>query len=164
VLVLFEIIYEATISMPKNLGSATGLVGAIVLGDVSVSVGLVSAPVVLVCAVSGITMSILPNLTPQIGIMRLLFCVVSALTGIYGVVLLLLIMFVSVAKTKSFGVPILSPFLPFIKSDMQDAIIKTPLPEMTKRPKSIPNINPTRAKKTGKTGKNTKNTPKKVKK
>jgi spore germination protein KA len=147
VLILFEIIYEATISMPKNLGSATGLVGAIVLGDVSVSVGLVSAPVVLVCAVSGITMSILPNLTPQIGIMRLLFCAISALAGLYGMLLLVLILFISVAKTKSFGVPILSPFLPFIKNDMQDAIGKTPLPEITKRPKSIPNINPTRAKK-----------------
>jgi spore germination protein KA len=147
VLILFEIIYEATISMPKNLGSATGLVGAIVLGDVSVSVGLVSAPVVLVCAVSGITMSILPNLTPQIGIMRLLLCVVSALTGLYGVIFFTLLLFICVIKTKSFGVPILSPFIPFIKNDMQDAIAKAPLPEVTKRPKSIPNINPTRAKK-----------------
>jgi hypothetical protein len=92
-------------------------------------------------------MSILPNLTPQIGILRLFFCVISALIGLYGVLFFALFLFICTAATKSFGVPILSPFIPFIKNDQQDAIIKKPLPEITKRPESIPNINKHRARK-----------------
>jgi spore germination protein KA len=50
------------------------------------------------------------------------------------------------AGLDSYGTPLLAPFAPFIPEDQKDAITKSPLPEMTTRPKSIPNINKVRSK------------------
>jgi spore germination protein KA len=146
VLILFEIIYEASLHMPKHLGSATSLVGALVLGDTAVKAGLISSPAVLVCAVSGITMYILPNLAPQISILRFFFALVGGLLGIYGIVLTGVMLMVYLAGMDSYGAPYLAPYSPLIKNDLKDGIIKTNLRNMRTRPRSIPNQKPIRQK------------------
>jgi spore germination protein KA len=146
VIILFEIIYEATLIMPKHLGSATSLISALILGNIAAAIGLLSAPTVLVVAISGITMYILPNLVPQIALLRLAFCIIGGLLGIYGITVAAVLLVIYTAGINNFGTPYLAPFAPYIAEDQHDAITKAPLPDMTTRPQSIPNINKTRAK------------------
>lgn len=144
VLILFEIIYEATLIMPKPLGSATSIIAVLVVGDIAASVGLLSAPTVLVVAISGITMYIMPNMISQLSVMRLAFCLIGGFLGIYGLVAGFIALLVYTAGIDNYGSPYLAPFAPYIASDQKDALSKVPCPEMIERPKSIPNHNPIR--------------------
>jgi len=146
VLILFEIIYEAALRMPKHLGMATSLVAALVLGDTAVKAGLISSPAVLVAALSGIMMYIIPNLAPQISLLRFFFCILGGILGLYGLVLGAIVMCVYMNSLDSYGAPLLAPYAPLIKNDLKDGITKKEVPAMKSRPKSFPVPNKKRAK------------------
>lgn len=141
VLILFEILYEASLRMPRHLGTATGLVGALVLGDTAVKAGLISSPAVLVAALSGIMMYIIPNLAPQISLLRFFFALLGGIMGLYGIVVGIIVLIVYMNSLDSYGAPLLAPYAPHVKSDMKDAMIKKEIRAMDKRPKSfsVPN-------------------------
>ena len=145
ILVLFEILYEAALRMPRHLGTATSLVGALVLGDTAVKAGLVSSPAVLVAALSGIMMYIIPNLAPQISLLRFFFVLMGGIMGIYGIVIGIVILFVYMCNMQSYGAPILAPFAPHVKNDLKDGIIKTEIRGMKTRPKSFRTKNKVRS-------------------
>lgn len=146
VILLFEIIYEATLVMPKHLGSATSIIAVFVVGEVAASVGLLSAPTVLVVAISGITSYIMPNMIAQISVLRFIFCLLGGFLGLYGLVAGFIVLLVYTAGIDHYGSPYLAPFAPYIASDQKDTLEKVPFPEMIERPRSIPNCNPIRQK------------------
>ncbi len=144
VILLFEIIYEATLVMPKHLGSATSIIAVFVVGEVAASVGLLSAPTVLVVAISGITSYIMPNMIAQISVLRFIFCLIGGFLGLYGLIAGFIVLLVYTAGIDNYGAPFLAPFAPYISGDQKDALEKVPFPEMIQRPQSIPNCNPIR--------------------
>ncbi len=146
VILLFEIIYEATLVMPKHLGSATSIIAVFVVGEVAATVGLLSAPTVLVVAISGIMSYIMPNMIAQISILRFVFCLIGGFLGLYGLVAGFIVLLVYTAGIDNYGAPYLAPFAPHIANDQKDALEKVPFPEMIERPRSIPNCNPIRQK------------------
>ena len=146
VILLFEIIYEATLIMPKHLGSAISIIAVFVVGEVAATVGLLSAPTVLVVAISGITSYIMPNMLTQISTMRFAFTLIGGFLGLYGLVAAFIVLLVYTAGIDHYGAPYLAPFTPYIEDDQKDALTKVPFPEMIERPRSIPNQNPIRQK------------------
>ncbi len=146
VIILFEIIYEATLIMPKHLGSAISIISVFVVGEVAATVGLLSAPTVLVVAISGITSYIMPNMIAQISVLRFIFCLIGGFLGLYGLVAGFIVLLVYTAGIDHYGAPYLAPFSPYIPDDQKDALNKAPFPEMIERPQSIPNQNPIRQK------------------
>lgn len=144
VIILFEIIYEATLIMPKHLGSAISIIAVFVVGEVAATVGLLSAPTVLVVAISGITSYIMPNMIAQISVLRFIFCLIGGFLGLYGLVAAFIVLLVYTAGIDHYGAPYLAPFTPYIADDQKDALTKVPFPEMLERPRSIPNCNPIR--------------------
>jgi spore germination protein KA len=137
VLVLFEILYEAALRMPRHLGTATSLVGALVLGDTAVKAGLISSPAVLVAALSGIMMYIIPNLAPEISLLRFGFTILGGILGLYGVVIGVIVLTIYMASLDAYGAPLLAPFAPRVKNDLKDAIFKKEVTEMKTRPESF---------------------------
>jgi len=146
VLILFEIMYEASLRMPQNLGAAVGLVGAVVLGGAGVQAGLMSAPAVLVAAMSLMTMYILPNLAPQLSLLRFVFVILGGMLGLYGIVIGGIILVIYLASLDNFGTPLLAPFAPHVRGDDKDSIILANIKDRKTRPRSFPRKNPTRAK------------------
>lgn len=146
VLVLFDILNEASVRMPKYVGMALSVVGAIVLGDTAVKAGILSSPAVLATAVSSIGMYCVPDQAGVFSMFRLLFVLVASVLGIFGIILGIIFLFAYLVEINSYGSPYVSPFTPFIKNDMQDAVVKENLIDMLKRPRSIRNVNETRAK------------------
>ena len=146
VLILFEIMYEASLRMPQNLGAAVGLVGAVVLGGAGVQAGLMSAPAVLVAALSLMTMYILPNLAPQLSLLRFAFLVLGGVLGLYGIVLGGILLIVYLASLDNFGTPLLAPFAPNIAGDDKDSIVLANIKDRKNRPFSFPHKNRQRAK------------------
>ena len=146
VLILFEIMYEASLRMPRHLGAATSLVAALVLGGTAIEAGLMSAPAVLVAALSLIMMYILPNLAPQISLLRFMFVIIAGILGLYGVVLGGILLVVYLASLDNFGTPLLAPFAPYVESDLKDGVVLKNIKDRTTRPESFPCKNKRRAK------------------
>jgi spore germination protein KA len=141
VLILFEILYEAALRMPRHLGTATSLIGALILGETAVRAGLISPPAVLVAALSGIMMYIIPNLAPQISLLRFFFCILGGIMGLYGIIIGTIVLCVYMTSLDAYGAPLLSPYAPYVKNDLKDGIIKKEVSEMKTRPRSwkVPN-------------------------
>ncbi|MBO4555082.1 MAG: spore germination protein [Clostridia bacterium] len=141
VLVLFEILNQASIRMPRYFGISLSVVGAIVLGDTAVKSGLISSPSVLVIALSAIGIFCVPDQVGTMSILRLLFLLVSAVLGFVGIVILLIITVGYLASLENFGTPYLAPYAPRINPDLKDGFLKVGDAEMNTRPYSIPTAN-----------------------
>lgn len=141
IIILFEILFEASLRMPKYLGIAISIVGALILGDTAVKAGLVSPPGVMIVALSAITIYTLPDQHAQLSTLRLFYTFIGGVLGFQGILLSTIVLLVYLCDFDSYGAPYLSPIAPFNKSDQKDFVIKVPLQQMTTRPKSFPNKN-----------------------
>ncbi|MBE5757868.1 MAG: spore germination protein [Clostridiales bacterium] len=139
VLLLFEILYEASLRMPKYLGLALSIVGALILGDTAVQAGLISPPAVMIVAISGLTIYCIPDQAPQLYILRMLYTFAGGMLGFFGIICLTLFLISYLSDFDNYGSPYFAPLSPFIKSDTKDFLYKTDLINMNDRPLSIKN-------------------------
>lgn len=140
VLLLFEVIREASVRMPRAVGMAMSIVGALVLGETAVKAGLISSPAVMITALSSIALFTVPTLIGAMSVLRLVFTLVGGLCGLFGLILAMLFMLHYVCSLNGYGAPYSAPFAPLVPSDLKDAIERAPLQQMKKRPRSFPNV------------------------
>ncbi len=145
-LLIFEILNEASVRMPKYVGMALSVVGALVLGDTAVKAGIVSTPTIMILALSGICLYTVPELVDSMSFLRLLYLAVGGSIGGYGLVLLTCFLFIYLVSLENFDVPVLAPFAPMKREDLKDTLLMTNLTSMTKRPLSIKPKNKVRRK------------------
>jgi spore germination protein KA len=125
--------------MPKYLGLALSIVGALILGDTAVQAGLISPPAVLIVAISGLSIYCVPDQAPQLYILRLLFTFAGAMLGFFGITCLVIFLISYLSDFDNYGSPYLAPISPLITSDLKDSIYKTDITNNYTRPKSIKN-------------------------
>lgn len=138
VLLMFEILFEASVRIPKGLGSSLNIIGALILGDTAVKSNLASAPTIMVVAMSSIALYLLPDETNVMRILRFLFLAAGAVMGLVGIVLGLVFICAYLCDLDSYGATYLGPYAPYIKGDQKDGLVKSHLTKMKMRPKSIP--------------------------
>lgn len=124
VLFMYEIMREAGLRLPKTLGHAVSIVGALVIGDTAVSAGLIGAPTLMIVALTAIASYVIPTLYPQMCVLRVLFIFAGGLFGIWGVVLLFCIVVVNLCGKSVLGVPYTIPIAPFKLFGMRDVAIR----------------------------------------
>lgn len=146
ILLVFEILNEASVRMPRYVGMALSIVGAIVLGDTAVKAGIISSPAVLITALSTIGLYCVPDSVGQASLLRFLFAALAGVLGVFGVVVCFVALIAYMAGLNSMGVPFLAPYAPMIVSDLQDGILKENMLDMKKRPFTIPTANRRRQK------------------
>ena len=144
VLILFEILNQASIRLPRLMGISLSIVGAIVLGDTAVKAGLISSPAVLVTALSAIGIFCVPDQVGALSILRFIFLCCSAVMGLFGIVILLILLTAYLVSLSSYGAPYLAPYAPRISPDLKDGMLKSSTANMDERPLSIPTNNRTR--------------------
>ena len=147
VTIIFMLIYDASVMMPRYVGMAVSIVGALVLGDTAVKAGIISSPTVLVVAISMLASQLAPEQVGLSGVLKLGFILAGGLMGVFGMIAGLVLLLAYMAGLDSYGTPFLAPFSPFIKKDMKDALFKQGAADMETRPYSIPGQNKTRMKK-----------------
>ncbi|MFF5397367.1 spore germination protein [Peribacillus butanolivorans] len=131
----FEMLREAGIRMPRAIGPAVSIVGALILGQAAVEAGFVSAAVVIIVAVSAISSFTLPN-TSIVNVtrgFRFIFIMISAFIGLYGILLTTLCIWLHMSSLRSFGVPYFAPFAPFRLKEQKDGFFRFPLPSLLKK-------------------------------
>lgn len=136
-LLIFEILNETSIRMPKYVGMALAVVGALVLGETAVNAGLVSTPAVLIMAMSGISIYTVPELTETTSILRFIVLLIAGSIGGYGIVLTEAFLTCYLCATENYGVPYVAPYSPLILNDLQDGIYMSDVTSMPFRPQAL---------------------------
>jgi spore germination protein KA len=134
--VTFEALREAGVRLPKQIGSAVSIVGALVIGQAAIQAGIVSAPMVMIVAITGISSFMLPQYSMSVSLRILRFPIMffSAIVGLYGIVFCVLVIISHLCVLRSFGVPYLSPLAPLDMKALRDTLIRAPLKKMKRRP------------------------------
>ena len=144
VLLLLEILKEASIRMPKYVGMSLSVVGALVLGETAVSAGFLSTPAIIIVAFSGICLYTVPAFVETGSLLRWLFLIAAGCIGPFGVILLLTIIVYYLLSDEAYGAPLLAPFSPLIPIDLRDALVKYDMQTLRTRPQFLHSNNKTR--------------------
>jgi spore germination protein KA len=136
-LITFELLREAGTRVPTNIGQTLSIVGALVLGQASVEAKIVSAPVVIVVALSAIANLMLPRITSTFVIMRVVFLFLASFWGLYGLIFGITGFLLHLCELRSFGIPYMLHLTSFESEDLKDTVIRSPWRYMKLRPKLI---------------------------
>ncbi|WP_182200007.1 spore germination protein [Paraliobacillus salinarum] len=134
--ITFEILHEAGIRLPKIIGSTIGIVGGLVIGESAVSAGIVSPIMVIITALTAIASFTTPQYSMAISLRLLRFCfmIAAAVFGLYGVILVYIVINIHIVNLKSIGVPYSLPFAPLFIKDWKGLVIRSPLMMLMNRP------------------------------
>ena len=136
-LIIFDILREAGTRMPAPIGQAVNIVGTLVLGQAAVEARLVSAPVIIITALTGITTLINMNFIGATIIFRTFLLLGASFLGVYGFFMCFIVLYLHLMSIRSFGVPYMMNVTRARNHDGQDAWIRAPWWTMTLRPKII---------------------------
>ena len=140
----FELIREGGAKAPANFGQTLGIVGGLVLGQAAVEAKLVSIPVVIIIAFTGITGLMIPQLKSPVILFRLLFLLLASIWGLPGYLTGLFFLMFYLASMKSFTIPYTSSLVTDPRSLLQDTILRSPWFFMKHRPELLSSRNKTR--------------------
>lgn len=131
-----ELIRMALIHTPTGLSTSLGIIGAILLGELATKVGLFSSEAVLYVALSALGFFAIPSheLAAAVRLMRLGMLVLVGVWKLPGLFIGLLLNFLLLLRTQSFGVPYLWPLIPFNGPALLHVLIRLPQPLITRRP------------------------------
>lgn len=127
-LLAFEVLREAGVRMPRTVGQAISVVGALILGEAAVEAGLVSTPMLIVVGVTAISSFAVPStdMLSAITLPRFLFLILGGSFGLLGLTCGILILLMKLISMRSFGVPYMSPLAPVITDELLDVFIRRP--------------------------------------
>ena len=136
-LIVFDVIREATTRMPTNISQAVSIIGTIVLGQAAVEARLVGAPVLIITAITGITTLMNTSFIGVFVVYRYFMLIGAAFFGIYGTLICFFVLYLHINSIRSFGVPYFLSATKVKNHDGQDVWIRAPWWTMTLRPKII---------------------------
>ena len=130
------LLLEAIVRLPRPIGATIGIVGGLIIGQSAVSAGIVSPIMIIIVGVTAITEFITPNYEVTLGlrIIRFFILIASAIIGLYGIILGLILVLSHLIKLKSFGIPYLAPFVNTEIRDFKDMFVRVPFKYYKERP------------------------------
>lgn len=136
----FELLREAGIRLPGQLGGTIGVVGGLIVGQAAVDAHLVSTIVVIVVALTAIASFSIPNevFTGAFRLLKFFLILMCAFWGLYGFFLGFLAIFIHLFQMENYGVPYMYPTTSQSrenKESFQDYVVRAPLKHMVFRPK-----------------------------
>lgn len=137
--ITFETLREAGIRLPRPVGQAVSIVGALVIGQAAVQASIVSPATVIVVAVTGISSFAIPsyNFAMAIRLLRFIMMFLASIMGMFGILLGMLVFQAHLVSLRSFGVPYFAPLAPFNFKDAKDLLIRVPWWAMGERPRLL---------------------------
>jgi spore germination protein KA len=147
--VIFEILREAGVRLPRAVGQTVSIVGALVIGQAAVEAGFVSSAMVIVVSITAIASFATPSFAIAISarLIRFALMFLAAMFGFYGIIIGILVMTIHLCSLRSFGVPYMSPLAPFIPSNVGDTLFRVPTWAFKERPRLISQKNIVRQRK-----------------
>ena len=124
----FYLINEAGTRMPHQIGSALGIVGALILGQAAVSASIISPILIIIVALTGLGNYAVPDYGFSIGLIlfRLVIILSSAALGLYGFCIAAFCILIGVCAMKSLGIPYVAPVAPR-RPHNPDILVRLPI-------------------------------------
>ncbi|PWK10242.1 spore germination protein [Tumebacillus permanentifrigoris] len=144
--VTFEALREAGVRLPRPVGQAVSIVGALVIGQAAVEAGIISAPMVIVVSITGIASFTIPRYNFGIAMRLLRFPIIllAGTLGLFGIVIAIMILMIHLSSLRSLGVPYLYPVSPFSWQGLKDAVVRVPHWAKNRRPFLLQSPSPLR--------------------
>lgn len=136
-LLAFEIIQEAGLRLPGNLGQTVSILGGLVVGSAAVEAKIISPAVLIVVAAAGVAGYTVPSqdLAGGMRLWRLGLTVAAGCAGLLGVTLGAAVLVGHLAGLESFGVAYLTPFAAQAGAQVEThGLFRVPLPWVKLRP------------------------------
>ncbi|MFC3799680.1 spore germination protein [Cohnella sp. GCM10012308] len=134
----FELLREAGIRLPRPVGSAVSIVGALVIGQAAIMAKIASPIMVIVVALTGIASFAIPHYEMAIAIRLLRFPLILAASfmGGYGLMLGFILILLHLCCLQTLRQPYLSSFAPLKLRDLRDVIVRAPLKALMRSPRN----------------------------
>lgn len=131
-----DLLRMAAIHTPTPLSTALGLVATFMLGDVAIKVGLFTPEIVLYIAIVSVGTFATPSyeLAQANRLVRLFLVILTFIGNFIGFGIGIILVFVLLLRTKSFGIPYLWPLIPFDAKALGKVLVRSPVPIHNSRP------------------------------
>lgn len=136
-LLTFEILREAGIRLPQQIGQTTSILGALVLGEAAVTARFISAPIVIIVALTGISGFAIPTMLEAVIVLRFIFLIAAFIFGLYGYIFAVIGLFTYLMSIQSFGVNYMEYTDVIDKENIKDTALRVPHWLMQYRPRFI---------------------------
>lgn len=132
----YEILREAGVRIPKNIGQAISIVGTLVIGQAAVAAGFISSAMVIIVSLTAISSFVIPETGMSIAarMIRFVLIALAGFIGLYGILSGIFIIVLHLSSLRSFGMPYMSPLGPYNSKDLKDSIFRFPWPYLKTRP------------------------------
>ncbi|MEF9934326.1 MAG: spore germination protein [Clostridium sp.] len=136
-LILFEILREAGLRLPKHIGSTVSIVGALILGDAAVSARFIGASTVIIVSLTGICGLILYEIRTSVLVLRFIFLVLGAFMGLYGIIFGVMGLTIYLVSMRSFDIPYMLNIVDINFRTIGDVVFRAPWSKLYRRSKYI---------------------------
>ncbi len=143
-LIVFEIMREVGMRIPISVGQTISILGALVLGSAAVEARIVSATVIIVIALTGLTGLMTTRIKGPSIMIRVIFTLLAGFLGLYGLIFGIIGLFLHLCSIRSFGVPYMITFSSLDPKEVKDTFVRAPLWFTKTRPKFISGRNKVR--------------------
>ena len=130
---IYETVREGGLRMPKSVGHAISIVGALVIGESAVTAGILSAPMLIVVGLTAVSSFVVSTLYEPVAVLRFAFIIVGGLSGIYGIMLCFAGVLVNASAINPYGIPFTSPLSPTRIGSLRDFVFRADWRKMGKQ-------------------------------
>lgn len=131
---IFEILRETGLRMPQSVGHALSIVGGLVIGQAAVDAKIISAPMLIAVALSGISGLMVPRLKAAVFYLRIAFVLFSSVCGIYGLLIAFTITLIHILSLDSYGVSATVSMEEPTPQGLKDVLYRASWTKMRNRP------------------------------
>ncbi|MDQ0162261.1 spore germination protein [Aeribacillus alveayuensis] len=134
--VILELLKEASVRLPAPIAQTIGVVGGLVIGTAIVEASLVSKMMIIIVALTAIASFSVPSNEMSIALRIISFPMMlgATLFGYLGIEMILMFLLMHLCKLENFGTPYFAPFAPLRMKDLKDTIVRMPAWKMNNRP------------------------------
>ncbi len=122
---IYEIMREAGLRLPRPVGHAVSIIGALVIGDAAVKAGIIGSSMVMVVALTALSSFVVPSLYEPAAILKFVFILVGGTWGLFGISVGFVLLLTNLCALESLGVPIMAPLSPCAPADLRDGLWRT---------------------------------------
>lgn len=138
IMLIFELLRETLLRIPKPLGFSIGIVGSLVIGQAGMTAEIVTAVALILLSVKAMANFVMPYPMDTVNrFLKYVFLIPSSAFGLLGTFACVMILIMHLCIIKSFGVPYMYPYAPSGLGDLKDSLFRFPLWRLHTRPKHI---------------------------
>lgn len=111
-LIAFELLQQAGISLPQSIGQTISIIGGLVVGSAAVEARLISPAALVAVAIAGICGYAVPgkDFSDAMRLWRFFLAVCASVAGLFGVIAGAIGLLIHLSQLESFGISYLTPF------------------------------------------------------